>query len=323
MNSPLFSVIMPVYNRALSVGEALDSVKAQTYRPIEIIAVDDGSTDATAEVLKKWAARNEEEGLRLRCFYQENSGAGAARNRGIQEVRGEYVQFFDSDDLLHARRLETLADIFEREQCDFIQTGFDAFAPETGETVEIHYGRLKNDIVSQALMGVLWPNTLRSAFRRSLVEKIGPWNTAMTCFEDYEYVIRALLASHKPFVIRDILASARRGGGARVSDRLHTREGRGFRIQCERLVARLAELHAVELSDGVQQEFAGRMYLLGVRSRASGWKDLARQCGEIADRVKVKKKSGPCLKWRCLWKLGALGGFLYNCMDFLRKVLKR
>src|SRR5690606_29636154 len=97
---PLFSVVIPVYNRANLIKGTLDSVFAQTERDYEVIVVDDGSTDATADVVKSY-------GDCVRYVYQENAGPGAARNRGIQQSTGQYVVFFDSDDRWFPWTLET------------------------------------------------------------------------------------------------------------------------------------------------------------------------------------------------------------------------
>ena len=269
MNEPtaLFSVVMPVYNRSLLIAEALMSVKAQTYRPIEIIVVDDGSTDRTGEIVRKWAAKNvENAALTLRCFHQENSGAGAARNRGIQEINGEYVQFLDSDDRIHPERLQRLAETFEYEHCDFIQTGFEGFDADAGEIVQTSYGRPGENQLELALRGLLWANTLRSAFAADLVKRIGPWNTEMTCFEDREYVERAVAHATKASAIRDVLAGARRGGSIRVSDRLRTHEGRTWRIYCEQCLADSVRDRS-DVSHEAKQAFASRIYALGFRSR--------------------------------------------------------
>ncbi len=102
----LVSVVVPTYDRAGLLVEALDSVRAQTYRPIELLIVDDGSTDDTGGVVEEWrAACAGDDGLTVRYFRQENAGAPAARNRGLIESAGEYVQFLDSDDLLHPAKL--------------------------------------------------------------------------------------------------------------------------------------------------------------------------------------------------------------------------
>ncbi len=284
----LFSIIMPAYNRSTLIVEALNSVKTQTYRPIEIIVIDDGSTDDTAGVVNKWAEDNEEKStLSLRYFYQDNAGAGAARNRGIQEVQGKYIQFLDSDDIIHPERLQRLVETFEREKCDFIQTGFDGFNAETGETIQTLYGRPNENQLELALKGFLWANTLRSAFTTELVRKIGPWNVNMTCFEDREYVERAVVNAAKPCAIRDILASARRGGSARISDKLRSYEGRMWRIFCERQLGE-AVRDRDDVSYEAKQAFVSRIYALGFRSKASGWGDLGKQCGKVVDDFDIE-----------------------------------
>src|SRR3972149_614140 len=96
---PKVSVIIPSYNRADCVCDAIDSVLAQTYRDFETIVVDDGSTDETLQVLRNY--RND-----IRCLRRENGGAGAARNLGILSASGDYVAFLDSDDIMLPRRLE-------------------------------------------------------------------------------------------------------------------------------------------------------------------------------------------------------------------------
>lgn len=95
----LVSIILPTYNRAYSVGQAIESVLKQTYRPIEIIVVDDGSTDNTAEVVARF-------GDDVRYVRQENGGVAAARNHGFAISRGEFVALIDSDDCWYPHKLE-------------------------------------------------------------------------------------------------------------------------------------------------------------------------------------------------------------------------
>ena len=101
MNSPLVSVIMPVYNASKYVEEAVASVLNQTYQNFELLVIDDGSKDNSLELIKSF------DDPRLHVFTQMNQGANVARNRGLYESKGEYVKFLDSDDVLYPDALKT------------------------------------------------------------------------------------------------------------------------------------------------------------------------------------------------------------------------
>ena len=113
MSNPLVSVVIPAYNAEEFISEALDSVFSQTYRPIEIIVVDDGSTDRTKEMVKNFIRnvrdnsnksrqrgdRTLTEPIELKYIYRQNGGPSSARNNGIKTSKGEYIAFLDADDL--------------------------------------------------------------------------------------------------------------------------------------------------------------------------------------------------------------------------------
>ncbi|MDO9263422.1 MAG: glycosyltransferase [Desulfosalsimonadaceae bacterium] len=309
---------MPTYNRAGLITEAMDSVRRQAYRPVELIVVDDGSTDGTADVVEEWRRSHEEKNdFQIRYLYQDNAGPSSARNYGLIESQGEFIQFLDSDDLLHLLRFEKLAAVFQEPACDFIQTGFDGFCAKCGKIIEQHYGNPNEDSLILALKGRLWANTLRSAYRRSLAVATGPWNEQMTCFEDYEYVVRALAKSRKSIAIRDILASARRGGGMRVSDRLVTHTGRTFRIMCEEALC-YGVRNRADIPIQAKQAFASRLYALGFRSNAKGWLDLGKRCGEVAENLDVEMDSLGKRR-RMVWRLGKWGGIAYEILGLVKQ----
>lgn len=104
---PLVSVIIPVYNTEKYLAEAIESVLAQADYPLEIIVVDDGSTDNSAAVAKQF-------GDRIQYLYQENSGAAMTRNRGIEQSHGEYLSFLDADDLWTKNKLSLQLAAFDR-----------------------------------------------------------------------------------------------------------------------------------------------------------------------------------------------------------------
>ena len=129
------SVIVPTFNRASLIAESLDTVAAQTYRPLELIVVDDGSNDDTAHVVNTWMAAHAVPG-ELDVIYQRqsNRGPSAARNLGLSLASGELIQFLDSDDRLAPERFASLVPLFEEDpELDFVQTGFEGFCAECAD----------------------------------------------------------------------------------------------------------------------------------------------------------------------------------------------
>ena len=99
---PLVSVIVPLYNAAPFIGEALDSIVSSTYRPLEIVVVDDGSTDNSLAVAQAYAKQHQE----VKVFHQENAGVSAARNKAIREAKGEWILPVDGDDKISPTYIE-------------------------------------------------------------------------------------------------------------------------------------------------------------------------------------------------------------------------
>lgn len=106
MRTDLVSVIIPTYNRAHYVADALNSVQAQNRRPLEVVVVDDGSTDNTTAVVQTWIDEQADSGLRMILVEQSNAGAPAARNHGLRVSTGNWIKFLDSDDVLHPSCIE-------------------------------------------------------------------------------------------------------------------------------------------------------------------------------------------------------------------------
>lgn len=281
----LFSVIMPVYNRGDLILKSLSSLFIQTYRPIQLIIVNDGSTDHTSKVIEEWSkSLVSKDRISVNYIYQNNRGASAARNRGIKEVKGKYVQFFDSDDLMHSERLERLVEIFNGTGADFIQTGFDSFDNETKKTIGVNYGKPNQDQIELILKGKFWANTLRAALRTDLVKALDGWNEKMLCFEDREYMERAVIHAKNAVAIKEVLGSARRGGSARISDLLRSKEGRNWRIHCEEQIGIYIKEKLV-IDPIILNQFAGRILSLGLRSNANDWHQLGERCLKLYDSL--------------------------------------
>ena len=118
-STPLISVILPTFDRADLLPRSIASVLAQTFTDWELIVIDDGSTDNTAEVVETW----QKQSAQIRYVCQANQGVGAARNRGVAEARGEYIACLDSDDEYRPAHLETRLELLRRHDLDLIQGG--------------------------------------------------------------------------------------------------------------------------------------------------------------------------------------------------------
>lgn len=213
MTDPLVSVIIPTYNRAHFLGQAIQSALDQTYPQVEVIVIDDGSTDDTAAVVAGF-------GDRVRYVHQENSGVSAARNHGLRLARGATIAFLDSDDLLMPHKLETQIAYLEANPAVGMVYASHEFIHEDGRyhsTCRLHpssatYHRLL------AECKIALPSVL---VRRSVLNAVGGFDETMRIGEDIDLWVR--IARHYPIgVIEEPLARIRRhaANSARTPDDL-------------------------------------------------------------------------------------------------------
>ncbi len=134
MENRMVSVIVPVYNIESYLDKCLSSILTNTYRDLEVICVNDGSTDKCPEILRKWKDRD----CRVIVIDQENRGLPEARNSGLDAATGEYIAFVDSDDWVHPRYFESMLDCMETNTADMVVCGCREFEPE--EEVETDPG---------------------------------------------------------------------------------------------------------------------------------------------------------------------------------------
>lgn len=128
------SIILPIFNGERFISHTLDSIYAQTHRNFEIIVIDDGSTDNSTEICKKYAADRG----RVRVFYEQNQGPASARNVGLRHACGNFVYFIDSDDVIDENALETLMLTYQKSKADWILTEYyDLF--DDGRIVPCNY----------------------------------------------------------------------------------------------------------------------------------------------------------------------------------------
>ena len=123
------SVIVPIYNTEIYLKECLNSVINQTLKDIEIICINDGSTDNSLKILEYFAKIDK----RVTIFSQKNKGQGSARNLGLKHAKGEYICFVDSDDVLKPNELEDTYNISSKKSLDFLIFKLFTYNEETGE----------------------------------------------------------------------------------------------------------------------------------------------------------------------------------------------
>lgn len=134
-NTPEISVIIPVYNVEKYLGDCLESAVNQTFKNIEIICVNDGSTDNSLNILNSYAKTDE----RIRIITQKNKGVSNARNVGLDASKGKYIYFMDADDFLELNALDELHSLIKEKSCDLVIFKTLNFIDETGEYVNIDY----------------------------------------------------------------------------------------------------------------------------------------------------------------------------------------
>jgi glycosyltransferase involved in cell wall biosynthesis len=214
----LASIIIPTFNREALLGETLASAFEQTYRPIEILVIDDGSTDDTRKIVRQWEDIAEcRTGITLRYIHQSNSGVGHARNHGLIESRGQFIQFLDSDDILHPRKLELQIACLEKfPEAGYALSGQTKFEhPSKWAEVCVDQARVTDSAEFYCSSDIL---AMVGVYRRQTCYDAGPWSEVFSLGEDEEYTFRALLATPKVVHLPGSLCAYRDHPGARLSD---------------------------------------------------------------------------------------------------------
>ena len=179
--TPRVSVVIPSYNYGRYLAAAIESVLAQTYSNVEVIVVDDGSTDDSAEVLRRY-------GDRLRCLRQPNGGVSAARNHGIRESSGEFIAFLDADDLWHPEKLERQLPLFKNPRVGMVHCGVqyvDAEGRPLGTRISDLRGRVLRRMALLRGAGLLGPGS-SMVIRRECLDCVGLFETGLTNAEDWD-----------------------------------------------------------------------------------------------------------------------------------------
>ena len=186
----LISIIIPVFNRAGIVGRTLDSIAAQTLRPLNIILVDNNSSDNSLEVLTQWKNDNDTDDFNITILQEMKPGAATARNCGLNAVMTPYVMFFDSDDTMSPSHAENIANALTANPNSAI-VGWDITIHTLNGKIIKRRCHHKNVLFNHIFHGSL--STQRYAVKTALIREVGAWNENLFGWDDYELGIRLLL----------------------------------------------------------------------------------------------------------------------------------
>jgi glycosyltransferase involved in cell wall biosynthesis len=277
-DSPLVSAVVATYNRVDLVAQTLDSILAQSYPNLEVIVVDDGSTDGTGEMIP------ERYGDRVRYFHQDNAGPSAARNRGIEQARGEYIAFLDDDDLWLPTKIEQQVAALERApDCAVCYTRCGVLTSDGRQTEEIYAvsdeGR-SGDVFSLVLRrtAMLLPTVL---VRRAALDEVGVFDPALAIGEDTDLFLRLTLR-YPAVHLRETLALVREHEGRKTRD--DKRRGRHLRARVY-IMAKLLDVvprdreHLLPMI--ARRLVRARLDVARLGPAERSWDDLVKQLQEV------------------------------------------
>lgn len=308
MNSPAVSIIVPCHNAAPWLAETLESALAQTAPDKEVILVDDGSTDDSPTIARRFAARG------VRTIAQPQRGAAAARNTGLREARGEFIQFLDADDLLSPDKIDRQVRLLTAAGSDFLAScawGRFQAAPADARFVDDLVFRDLSPIEFLLLAGEHGAMMHPAAWLapRRLVEAAGPWDERLTLNDDGEYFSRVVLASRGIRFSAEGRAYYRSRLHSSLSQRTDARALRSLFLSIELFAARL---RAAEESPRVRRSLAN-YYQRFVFTAYPAVPDLVRAATAwIASLggATIKPEMGArtallarVLGWRAVWRL--------------------
>ncbi len=223
---PLVSIIIPCHNQGRYLAEAVSSSLDQTYRNVEILVVDDGSTDDTARVMEDFVTDS-----RVRFFRQPNQGPSVARNNGVANSRGEFLNFLDADDTIAPRKVERQVPVLIADSglgfayCDITHIDEEGTIVEERKASSVANGRtqLSGDIFDQLFAGGYFPPH-SPLVRRSAFDRVGGFDPALRGCCDWDLWLRLAAQGFTAHYLDERLASYRLHSAAMSRNVRHMRE---------------------------------------------------------------------------------------------------
>jgi glycosyltransferase involved in cell wall biosynthesis len=276
----LVSTIIPVHNRPALLREAVASVLAQTYRPVEIIIVDDGSTDDTGREAAALAQAHPE----VHAIHRENCGPGSARETGRLAAQGEFIQYLDSDDVLLPAKFQFQVAGLRRSGDCAVSYGKTRFYAYGNRPTDVPWKRTGERISTMfpSFLQSRWWGTSTPLYRRNVTDLAGPW-TELRNEEDWEYDCRIAskgvrLHYSNAFVSEERIISGPRlsAGGARDPEKLRDR------ATAHKTILEHAQHAGVAHDSPEMKHFARELFLLARQCGAVGLSDESRMLFDLA-----------------------------------------
>lgn len=211
----MVSVIIPAYNAKNTIVQTLDSVFSQTYSPIEVIVINDGSIDATASIVSNYKEE-------VKLITTVNKGVSHARNLGLSHANGKYIQFLDSDDLLMPEKISLQVKVLEENNADVAYGNWQRFEQHNEETIIKE--TIKKQIIGNievALFTDFWCPPAVLLYSKKITAQL-EWNEKLPVIQDARYLLDAALAKGKFVYIDSLMALYRDGQQHSLSKRNET-----------------------------------------------------------------------------------------------------
>ena len=270
MTEGLVSTIIPVFNRSMLLQEAVSSALGQSYPHLEVIIVDDGSTDDTPVVIASLCERD----ARVRSVRRENGGPGLARETGRQAARGEFIQYLDSDDLLLPHKFEVQVAALHADPAAGIAYGITRYRDAAGNEIACTW-KEANQVQRKMFPSFVvsrWWETATPLYRRTVTDAAGPW-TDLRLEEDWEYDCRIATLDPSLVYVDEVVAEHRDHPEERLSrGKGNDPERLRMRARAHALIAEYAHRAGVDRRLPEMQHLGRDLF------------HLARQCGAVGLR---------------------------------------
>lgn len=215
-NYSLVSVVIPFFNRERMILSTLESVVAQTYRPIELILIDDGSTDNGLSLVKNWASTFDEKDFKVVIKHQLNKGAPVARNIGMNLAKGDYIQFLDSDDFLAPQKIENQVEALIDSQadlaiCDFQRVCVHDTIPNR---IRLNNGNLYDRLKKGHSVSIFTPLITSNTLKKSFVS----WDEGLRSQQDKDFMLKLMLMTDNYIYTPGVWCSYIEHNNSQISD---------------------------------------------------------------------------------------------------------